>query len=113
MMLIGAATPDRTRYVAACLILFVHILAWLIWMLVWSWRRQTAYVVAGNFGYSVYRRDTSPKGFWLGMAFYSMATLFSIAVICFSIVTLARGGKTQAQSSTHQPQPVPAPVRGG
>jgi uncharacterized membrane protein YjgN (DUF898 family) len=100
MMLIGAvgADADKTRALAVCLILCLHILAWLIWMLIWCWRRKTAYFVGGSFGYSAHRRDTSPKAFWSVMAYYSVLMLLSLAVVCFCIVTLARGNSALPQT---------------
>jgi cobalamin synthase len=112
MIIVGAAAPnpDETRATVGWLILLAHFLAWLIWMLVFSWRRKTAYLV-GNVGCSAYRRDTNPAGYWFTMGFYSLLTALSLAIICFSIVTLARGRNAQPQLSSAQPHPASATNR--
>jgi len=95
MILIGAAgtKPDQTRALAICLILCLHVLAWLVWMLVYSWRRKTAYLV-GGYRCPPHPRDKEPITFWSIMILYSLLAILSLAVIGFSIVTLARGGNT-------------------
>jgi len=98
MMLIGAATPDRTRYVIACLILMVHVLAWLIWMLVYSWRKKIAYLVGGHTCVPS-PRATQPIAFWSVMTFYSLLVVLSLTIVGFCIVTIARGNHAPPQSA--------------
>ncbi|HXS69348.1 MAG TPA: hypothetical protein VN761_10925 [Candidatus Polarisedimenticolia bacterium] len=104
MMLIGTmgADPDRTRDYAIGIIVCVHFLAWLVWMLVFSWRKKTTYLVGGYRCGPPYRRDTNPIAFWLVMSFYSLLAILSLGVICFSIVSLARGGSRQTQLAGHR-----------
>jgi hypothetical protein len=109
MMLIGTVgtNPDRFRVLAGCLILFIHFLAWLIWMLVFSWRKKTAYLV-GGYRCPPHPRATNPIAFWSIMTFYSLLVILSLGMICFSIISLARGGTRQTQLAGHRESANPA-----
>jgi hypothetical protein len=86
---------DVTGTLVLGLIACLFFLAWLVWMLTFSWRQKKAFLV-GRFRYSSYPRDTSPLAFWAVMAFYSLLALLSLALIGLAIVMLARGGKSIA-----------------
>src|SRR6185437_5247626 len=99
MMLIGTmgADPDRTRDYAIVIIVCVHFLAWLVWMLVFSCREELSLRVGGYRCGPPYRPDTNQIAFWSVPSLYSLLAILSLSVICFSIVSLARGESRQTQ----------------